>query len=133
MRTFRILLASLLFLCPALADDTSDSQAIIRAQVEALTRGDANAAYSYASPAIQQLFPQPQTFFDMVRNGYAPVYRHRSFEFGETKSVDGNTAQRVRIIDADGEAWEALYTIERQADGTLKISGCVLLKAGTAV
>jgi hypothetical protein len=29
--------------------------------------------------------------------------------------------------------WEALYTLEQQADGSLKISGCTLLKAGQAV
>jgi hypothetical protein len=25
--------------------------------------------------------------------------------------------------------WEALYTLERQPDGSIKISGCVLVKA----
>jgi hypothetical protein len=29
--------------------------------------------------------------------------------------------------------WEALYTLELQPDGSLKISGCTLLKAGQAV
>jgi Domain of unknown function (DUF4864) len=70
---------------------------------------------------------------DMVRNGYAPVYRHKSFEFGEARASDGVIAQRVHIIDADGVAWEALYTLEQQPDGSLKITGCSLLKAGQAV
>jgi hypothetical protein len=61
------------------------------------------------------------------------VYRHKSFEFGEGKNADGKTAQRVRIVDANGELWEGLYTIEKQDDGSLKISGCVLLKVGTPV
>ncbi len=26
--------------------------------------------------------------------------------------------------------WEALYTLEQETDGSLKISGCVLVKAG---
>jgi hypothetical protein len=29
--------------------------------------------------------------------------------------------------------WEALYTLEEQPDGSVKIIGCVLLKAGQAV
>jgi len=29
-----------------------------------------------------------------------------------------------------GEAWEARYTLERQPDGSLKITGCSLLKSG---
>jgi len=69
----------------------------------------------------------------MVRNGYTPVYRHRSFEFGEAKITNGTILQEVHIIDANGEAWEALYTLEQQADGSYKITGCSLLKAGQAV
>jgi Domain of unknown function (DUF4864) len=62
-----------------------------------------------------------------------PVYRHRSFEFGEGQAADDMVVQRVHIVDDNGEAWEALYTLEQQADGSLKIVGCVLLKAGQAV
>jgi hypothetical protein len=66
----------------------------------------------------------------MVQRSYAPVYRHKSFEFGEARTADGRIAQRVHIVDANGEPWEALYTLEQQPDGSLKIVGCVLLKAG---
>jgi hypothetical protein len=45
---------------------------------------------------------------------------------------DGQIAQRVHIIDADGIPWEALYTLELEPDGSVKISGCVLLKPGQA-
>ena len=69
----------------------------------------------------------------MVQNSYAPVYRHRSFEFGEARVAGDTVAQRVHIVDANGEAWEALYTPEREADGSLKIIGCGLLKTGQAV
>jgi hypothetical protein len=69
----------------------------------------------------------------MVQSQYAPVYRHKSFEFGEARTEAGSVAQRVHIIDANGEAWEALYTLEQQADGSYKITGCTLLKAGEAV
>ena len=89
-------------------------------------------ALHYAAPGIQGMFPQAE-FMDMVRGRYAPVYRHKSFEFGEGKASDGTIAQQVHIIDADGVPWEALYTLERQPDGSLKITGCVLLKAGQAV
>jgi hypothetical protein len=68
----------------------------------------------------------------MVRNGYAPVYRHRSFEFGEAMISEGKIVQQVHIVDADGVAWEALYTLEPQSDGSLKISACVLTKAVTS-
>ncbi len=117
----------------ARADDVATAQGVIRAQEQAFGHDDAAAAYSYAAPAIKQIFPAPDIFMSMVQNGYAPVYRHKSFEFGESKIEGSSIAQRVHIIDANGEAWEALYTLEQQADGSYKITGCSLLKAGQAV
>jgi hypothetical protein len=115
------------------ADDVAAAQSVIRSQVDALDRDDAATAYSYAAPAIQEIFPQADFFMAMVRGSYAPVYRHKSFEFGEARVADGRIAQRVHIVDAEGVPWEALYTLERQPDGSLKITGCSLLKAGQAV
>jgi hypothetical protein len=135
MRAIALLAALVLSLAaPArAADDVAAAQAIINSQVQALAHDDAATAYSYAAPAIQNLFPQPDIFLSMVQRSYAPVYRHKSFEFGEARVADGRIAQRVHILDADGEAWEALYTLEQQPDGSLKIIGCVLIKAGQAV
>jgi Domain of unknown function (DUF4864) len=135
MRTAILLLALLLGLtAPALAaDDIATAQGVISSQAEAFGRDDAKTAYSYAAPAIREMFPQADIFMFMVQNSYAPVYRHKSFEFGEARVADNQVAQRVHIVDAKGDAWEALYTLERQADGSLKIVGCVLLKAGQAV
>ena len=130
-----ILLAALLagLAMPArAADDVATAQGVIRAQEQAFGRDDFAAAYSHAAPAIQQIFPDPETFMAMVRRSYAPVWRHKSFEFGEARAFDGKSAQRVHILDADGVSWEALYTLEQQADGSFKITGCVLLKAGQA-
>jgi hypothetical protein len=135
MRTFVLLAAFLIGLAsPASAtDDVAAAQNVIRSQAEALGRDDAAAAYSYAAPAIRDLFPRAEIFMEMVRRSYAPVYRHKSFEFGEARAFDGKIAQHVHIVDADGIPWEALYTLELEPDGSVKISGCVLLKPGEAV
>jgi hypothetical protein len=114
-------------------DDSSAAQNVIRRQEQALVRDDAASAYAEAAPEIHALFPTPDSFMAMVKQGYAPVYRHKSFEFSDSKTDGGTIAQRVHIIDADGEAWDALYTLETQADGSLKITGCSLLKAGRSV
>ena len=134
MRLVILLLALLLLVAPPAdaADDVAAAQGVIRAQEQALIHDDAAAAYSYAAPTIKEIFPDADVFMSMVRNSYAPVYRHRSFEFGEARSEGDWIAQRVHIIDANGDAWEALYTLERQPDGSLKITGCSLLKAGQA-
>lgn len=134
MRAIVLLLALILsFARPAAADEIATAQSVIRSQEQAFSHDDAAAAYSYAAPAIQEMFRQPDIFMYMVQNNYPPVYRHKSFEFGDARAADGQIAQRVHIIDADGQAWEALYTLEQQPDGSLKITGCSLLKAGQAV
>lgn len=132
MRIAALLIALIVALspAPALADDVAAAQGVIRAQEQAFVHNDAAAAYSYAAPAIREIFPAPDIFMSMVQNGYAPVYRHKSFEFGDSKTEGNWIAQRVHIIDANGEAWEALYTLELQPDGSYKITGCSLLKAG---
>ncbi len=133
MRAVVLLVALLVSLAvPARAADVASAQNVIRSQEQAFARNDAAAAYSYAAPAIQEVFPHAEIFMQMVQQGYAPVYRHQSFEFGEAKVVDGHVAQRVHIVDEKGESWEALYTLEQQPDGSLKITGCSLLKAGQA-
>jgi hypothetical protein len=118
---------------PAFADDVAAAQSVIRAQEQAFVRGDAAAAYSHAAPEIRQLFPQADVFLQMVQQAYPPIHRHKSFEFGEARAAGGRIAQRVHIVDDNGEAWEAMYTLEQQSDGSLKITGCSLLKAGQAV
>lgn len=114
-------------------DDVAAAQGVIRSQAEAFARDDAAAAYAFAAPEIHELYPQADAFLGMVAHSYAPVYRHKSFEFGEARAADGKIAQQVHIVDADGVPWEALYTLEEQGDGSLKISGCALIKTGQGV
>ena len=117
---------------PAQAVDEQASAAIrqtIESQIEAFRRDDALAAYGLAAPGIQRMFPSSDVFMQMVRNGYAPVYRPRSFAFANTREIGGTIAQEVRLVDSEGTNWLALYTMERQEDGSWKISGCTLVKA----
>ncbi len=133
MRALLVLISLLLGSLNAFADDIGSAQGVIRAQEQAFSRDDAAAAYSYAAPSIQEMFPAPDIFMSMVQNGYAPVYRHKSFEFADSETKGNWIGQRVRIVDANGDAWVALYTLEQQSDGSYKITGCSLLKAGQAV
>jgi hypothetical protein len=135
MRSLLILIAITIGLASPLraADDVAAAQRIISSQAEALARDDAVTAYSFAAPDIQSIFTDPDSFMDMVRNAYAPIYRHRSFEFTESNMSSGIIEQKVHIVDTDGVPWDALYTVEPQPDGSLKISGCMLLKVGQAV
>jgi hypothetical protein len=108
-------------------DEIAAAQNTIRSQTEAIVRNDGAAAYAFASPALQLIFQQPDIFMAMVQKNYAPIYRHNRFDFGESRISEGKIAQKVDIVDADGEPWTALYTLERQ-DGVMKITGCTLVK-----
>jgi hypothetical protein len=133
MRAFIVVIALLIGLAgPARAgdDEVAIAQKIIRSQEQAFVHDDAALAYSFAAPALHKMFPDADEFMAMVRRGYAAVYRHKSFEFGEGRAADGRIAQTVRIIDADGNLWDALYTLEQQPDGSWKITGCVLKAVG---
>jgi hypothetical protein len=110
--------------------DSLEFQRIISSQIQAFRADDGFAAYSYAAPAIRKIFPSPEIFMQMVRNGYQPVYRPRSFAFGEiTEEAPGRPTQRVAVVDANGKAWIALYAFEKQPDGSWKIIGCSLVES----
>ena len=139
MRFLRSLAAMFFVLCMGIGTahpqgvaetDIREFQSIIKGQLEAFRADDGLAAYSYAAPAIRRIFPSPEIFMQMVRNGYPPVYRSQSFSFGSiTDEMSGRPTQRVTIIDAKGKAWVALYAFEKQPDGSRKIIGCSLVES----
>ncbi|MBV1704856.1 MAG: DUF4864 domain-containing protein [Hyphomicrobiales bacterium] len=134
MTTPRSALASIAALLaiasPAGAADAPfpQAQAVIEGQFAAFAHGDGAAAYAYAAPNIRRIFPDAGAFMAMVARGYAPVLRHRAATFLGAAATAGGVTQDVLLIDADGAAWTARYTLEREPDGTWRISGCVLLK-----
>ena len=99
---------------------------MIERQIEAFRRDDGPAAFGYASPNIQGMFGSPDTFMDMVRQGYRPVYRPRAVEFREIVTLQGMPTQKVHVIGPDGRPVTALYPMSRQADGSWRIEGCYL-------
>jgi len=125
---------AVLLLClagPAAAIDAADRSAIRRAihgQLQAFRRDDADGAYAYASPGVQGMFPSADRFMSMVEQGYKPVYKSRSHAFGALRETEAGLFQSVRVKDSDGVDWTALYALERQPDGTWKISGCQIVR-----
>ena len=109
----------------------ADQQAIlgtIRAQLDAFQTDDGARAFSYATPQLRDLFGTPENFMAMVRGGYQPVYRPRSVEFLDARIVDGRTSQAVRFVGPDGSAVIAIYTMERQPDGSWRIAAVQLVR-----
>ncbi len=108
--------------------DRSAVQNTIERQLRAFLADDGAAAYSFAAPNIQTMFPTQDVFMELVRRGYQPVYRSRSHSFGPLRETASGLEQLVDIVDAAGDFWVARYTLEQQPDGTWKITSCVLLK-----
>jgi hypothetical protein len=99
-------------------------QRVISQQRAALIAGNGGKAFGYASPGIQAQFGDATTFMSMVQTGYAPLLTARYVEFLEGAVIDGVVVQPLRLIDADNSVRVALYTMERQRNGTWRISGC---------
>ena len=109
--------------------EKAEFQRIITAQISAFRADDGPTAYSFAAPVVRNIFPTPEIFMSMVKQGYSPVYRPQSFNFTEAL-IDplGRPAQKMRVVGPDGKTYEALYSMEKQPDGTWRISGCTLLE-----
>ena len=132
MRALVTLFLFLLAATTAGAVEDADRSAIrgaIESQLEAFKRDDAAGAFAHAAPNIKERFGTEDRFLSMVREAYKPVYRPRTYAMGNLEETHVGLTQYVQIQDAEGEEWTAVYTVDRQADGSWKITGCYLQKA----
>ena len=107
----------------------ASSRAIVERQFDAFQRDDGQAAYALAAPTIKDMFSDADHFMAMVRDHYAPVYRHRSADFGAFKQSGDEASLEATLVDTDNVVWSALYSFRRAPNGDWLISGCVLAKA----
>jgi hypothetical protein len=123
MKRIFLLLAFAFFAHSALAEDGTTAnesfESVITEQLQAIARDDAPSAYAEAAPKVQQIFPSPDIFMNMVQTGYPPIYRNKQYNFGDA-GIDesGRPFQKVEILGMDGARYTAIYFMERQADGS---------------
>ena len=124
-------LAPLAALAQVKAADAAAVRKVIEAQIDAFRKDDAERAFSYATAEIRFTFGTPQNFMEMVRSSYAVVYRPRSVAFdAPVYAGDDDLVQPVRLTDAEGRAWLALYPMQRGPDGVWRTNGCQLRRVG---
>ncbi len=87
---------------PSTGDDGGDIQGVIGEQIEAFGAGDLQTAYGFASPMIQNMFPTPEIFGRMVREGYPMIWRPDDVRFLDLREESGLLLQRVEFRDSDG-------------------------------
>ena len=131
----------LLALAPLLAsaqdeippEDAQAIRGVIEAQLDAFQHDDAARAFALATPGIRATFGSAENFLAMVRDSYPVVYRPASIAFEAPRLIDGLVLQPVRLTDAGGRAWMAIYPMQRQADGSWRTDGCQIARlAGTS-
>ena len=129
---FLSVLVGLWLALPAHAQSPGDQAAIrgtIERQIQAFRADDGAAAFAFADANIQSMFGNPERFMAMVRQGYAMIYRPRSYAFGDAKTDGDVIAQIVEFDGLDGTSAVALYYMARQQDGSFRIAGVELLPA----
>ena len=117
-----------------LAEDkpTEESQdkekiiAVIDAQLEAFRSGDAEKAYSFATPGIQRQFPNSAIFMQMVMNGYNVLRQPTQVEYRDLRDHFGVKVQLVQLTDLNGFTFQAFYQMEQQNSGEWRIGGCMI-------
>ena len=119
---------------PVFAEDTTlDAatktaiQGVITHQLDAFAHDDPKGAESFAAPAIQSRFPEPDQFLDMVKKNYGALIHVKSTQFGEVSPSPHGPLQKMTIVAADGTVWTAIYSFE-QVEGSWRITGCGLEK-----
>ena len=111
---------------PLLSDaEIAGVRAVVQGQLDAFAANDAAKAFSYAAPNVRSRLSTAERFMAMVRAGYPVVFRPASVAFlVPQRLADGTVVQRAQMTDARGEAWLAVYTLQRQKDQSWRISGC---------
>ena len=112
---------------PALAQ-SDEIRGVISDQLAAFQANDLTTAFSYASPAIKRIFRDPQTFGQMVQNGYPMVWRPAAVRFGGLGEVGGQIIQTVYFTDQAGQLFEAAYEMI-ETDQGWQINGVYIRKA----
>jgi hypothetical protein len=121
-----------LFAASAGAEDAKppvDAKALVTRQLDAFAHDDAASAYALAVPELKTMFADSDGFMAMVKDKYAPVYRHRSVDFGDAVVDGDNVAITATLVDNDNQVWTAVYKLAKQPDGQWLIGGCILIKS----
>lgn len=102
---------------------------VIKNQMNAFLRDDGPAAFSFASPDVQEQFGTPEAFLKKFSVAYRSVYRPKTVTFLNLAFSRGKLVQRVLLEDPDGQVLIALFPMVQMDDGAWRIDGCVLVPA----
>lgn len=108
-------------------DGAQAARAVIQSQLDAFGEKSVETAYGFAAPNVQRIFPSPEVFGRMVRNGYPMVWNPSDVDFLEAVPLGPNIVQRLRVVDQAGVPYIAEYMMV-EIDGEWRIAGVEIKK-----
>lgn len=97
---------------------------VIVAQLNAFADDDADSAFATATPTVRAAIGEAARFLSMVRGAYPMVYRPAVVDFLKPEEESGEVMQLVQLRDDHDKSWLVTFVLERQPDGSWRISGC---------
>ena len=116
------------YAAPFTVADEKSVRSVVEAQLAALAKDDAAKAFSYAAPNVRKAVGTASRFLSMVQNDYPVVYRPASVAFLKPEGDGDEVVQRVQMQDASGNAWLAIYGLQRQKGNLWRITGCAVIE-----
>ena len=109
--------------------DEAAMRVLIERQIGAMRAGDWSAAFALASPDLQAQYGNATALAGDVIAHYAPLPAVARVGFAEIVTFRGLPTYRVILADAEGRMTTAYYLVRRLEDGSLRIAGCVVVRA----
>ena len=113
---------------PFTSADEKSVRSVVESQLAALAKDDATKAFSYAAPNVRKAFGTANRFLSMVQKDYPVVYRPASVAFLKAEGDGDDVVQRVQMQDTEGNAWLAVYSLQRQKGNLWRITGCAVIE-----
>ncbi|MES2402604.1 MAG: DUF4864 domain-containing protein [Pseudomonadota bacterium] len=108
--------------------DEKNVRTVVEGQLAAFAKDDAKKAFSFAAPNVREAVGDAPAFLAMVKRDYPVVYRPGSVAFLKVEGKGDDALQRVQMLDASGNSWLAVYSLQRQKDKSWRITGCVVVE-----
>ncbi len=112
-------------------DKSREIRNAIEQQLAAFQRDDAEAAFSFTSSRISNLFRTSANFVAMPKSQYRAVYRYRPVTFPSPRPSKATCCNRLGCCAPDNVPVAAVYKMQRQNDGAWKIDGCELARSSS--
>lgn len=115
---------------PALIAASTNPRArlAVMAQIDAIRRNDTRSAYGMTAEGVKRAFPTGDAFMTMIRTYYPAMQKPRALALGPYGETQVGPIQIVFISGKDGSNWIAYFQLEKQSDGSMKISGCTMIE-----